>query len=954
MSKQEFSFDGNLEHQKQAVESIVDVFDFSKVSNDSRINPEILFDKFEENVEKIQIRNKITNQKNKNKHILDIQMETGTGKTYTYTKAMFELNKKLGINKFIIVVSSLSIKAGTFNFLTSEGCKQHFRDLYNKEIDVFLYESNKSSKKQFIPEAIRSFADADNKNTINVLLINSGMINSKIKINGEKIWSFEYEYDINLFNNYTNILDTLKSVKPVIIIDEPHKFKEQTKTWDKIIRLEPQLIIKFGATFQNEYNNLIYQLNAVEAFNKNLVKGIKVAIDDFDAGKKTNIKVKSIDNKLNQVLFEYSDGHKKKEKVLTLNDSLSLIDNNCINLKIDKIGSGKLQLSNGQELLTNDKINPYLFNQEFIHKMIQQSVEKHFEIEKNLMNKDVRIKPLTLFFIDDINSYRNEQGPGELVIFLEKVIKKNIEKQLQANDLTENYRNYLLKSLDDLSLTHGGYFSKDNTGKDEKIQKEVHEILHDKITLLDVDNPRRFIFSKWTLKEGWDNPNIFQITKLRSSGSETSKIQEVGRGLRIPVNEFMQRVDQEVEQHYLYYRVDFSESNFAKSLIDEINSTATNDIYLEPGKVITEQQKQYISEKLDIEISSIELELLKENIIDSDRMILDEAQEKLLVLFNDSVQQEKIIEDKKEIEKKCIIRENNYNKLKYLWEEINKQLILEYNISEDEFKKYLKASIPEKFDSNIIEKEYAVDVKNYTSILKESINSVESINTLNYGEFLLNLSENINVKIETLHEIFVELKQENILDISKYLTYETIRKITDNYYCTLRDQLISETKISFKTIDAVTKKTPFTDKEGHLIPVKSSNLGIDHEDGIAPDTYLFDDIYFDSKKEKENIMTKVESVEVYTKIPKRSVKIPVPGGRSYSPDFAYVVRDKYGKANLNLIVETKDKKEEDLNKSENEKIDLATLVFNDKVNITFKKQLSNKKIADIIEEIREK
>ena len=622
MSNKGFSFESNLEHQQKAVDSVVDVFDYAKGNTDSRINPELDFSNFANNVKLVQQRNGISMRNKDDEHIIDVQMETGTGKTYTYTKTMFEMNKKLGINKFIVVVPTLSIKAGTLNFLTSDSTIQHFRDQYGKVIEVSVLESNKNSKKkERIPNAIRNFSEGNSKDKIYVLLVNSGMINSNVIVNEEKVWSFEYQYETNLLDNYSTILQALQSIKPVMIIDEPHKFKDKNVTWKRLININPQLIIRYGATFEKNFYNQVYCLNAIDAFNKNLVKGIKVVIDEFDAGTKVSVKINKIDKTLKKVTFERNDGKKKSTKTLTIDDSLSKVDDNCVNLKIDKIGSGKITLSNGQDFKTGDKINPYLFNQEFTNRMIQKSVEKHFEIEKQLMNQDIRIKPLTLFFIDDIASYRSDNGPGELAKYVEKVVEKEIKKRLKDKDLDERYREYLEKSLEDLSLTHGGYFSKDNTGKDEEIQAEVNEILHDKISLLDVDNPRRFIFSKWTLKEGWDNPNVFQITKLRTSGSETSKLQEVGRGLRIPVNEFMQRVDQEIEQHYLYYRVDFSEKDFAKSLVDEINSSSDFDLYLEPGKVITEKQLDVLCEKLDKSPYEIVTDLIKEEIIDADKVI---------------------------------------------------------------------------------------------------------------------------------------------------------------------------------------------------------------------------------------------------------------------------------------------------------------------------------------------
>ena len=956
MSNKGFSFESNLEHQQKAVDSVVDVFDYAKGNTDSRINPELDFSNFANNVKSVQQRNGISMRNKDEEHIIDVQMETGTGKTYTYTKTMFEMNKKLGVNKFIVVVPTLSIKAGTLNFLTSDSTIQHFRDQYGKVIEVSVLESNKNSKKkERIPNAIRNFSEGNSKDKIYVLLVNSGMINSNVIVNEEKVWSFEYQYETNLLDNYSTILQALQSIKPVMIIDEPHKFKDKNVTWKRLININPQLIIRYGATFEKNFYNQVYCLNAIDAFNKNLVKGIKVVIDEFDAGTKVSVKINKIDKTLKKVTFERNDGKKKSTKTLTIDDSLSKVDDNCVNLKIDKIGSGKITLSNGQDFKTGDKINPYLFNQEFTNRMIQKSVEKHFEIEKQLMNQDIRIKPLTLFFIDDIASYRLDNGPGELAKYVEKVVEKEIKKRLKDKDLDERYREYLEKSLEDLSLTHGGYFSKDNTGKDEEIQAEVNEILHDKISLLDVDNPRRFIFSKWTLKEGWDNPNVFQITKLRTSGSETSKLQEVGRGLRIPVNEFMQRVDQEIEQHYLYYRVDFSEKDFAKSLVDEINSSSDFDLYLEPGKVITEKQLDVLCEKLDKSPYEIVTDLIKEEIIDADKVITDKAQDKLEnILSSDFVKKEKIKIDDGKKAKTCKVRENNYKKLQHLWEDINKQLILEYDVDDKELTEFFKESVknPDNYSSNTRETEQTLKKGCSGIVFNDITKDVDYINTLNYGEFLTVLSDTTHLKVSTLNDVFVELKKKDELDISNYLTYETVKKITNSYFITLRNGLISNTNIKYQTVNAITKKTPFTDSDGNLIEVLASNLGTEYEEGSTPPSYLFDEIYYDSSLERDNIKQEIESVEVYTKIPKRSVKIPVPGGKTYSPDFAYVVKDKKGKSNLNLVVETKGKDEENLHSLEANEIELANIAFGDNTNISFKKQLSNKKIIDILNEIR--
>jgi type III restriction enzyme len=426
---------------------------------------------------------------------------------------------------------------------------------------------NNKSKKSFIPPAVTSFVNAGNfeKNSIQVMIINAGMITASKKdnITGEKIYTLGASYDKGLFDKYTVPFDAIAAVMPFMIIDEPHKFGQDNKTWENIQRMKPQFILRYGATFQG-YENLIYTLTAVDSFNRNLVKGVIGHITEFDSGK--NAIVKFIDSDGTEASFELIENDKKKTVKISKKDSLKKIHSEMTDLTIENLNKSTVVLSNGLEMKKGDKINPYSYAEKLQETMIQKAIKHHFEIEKSLLTRDVKIKPLTLFFIDNIDEYRNKDG------YIRKTVEQYIELEIKELLKTEKdvfYKAYLEKTLLDLSLTHGGYFSKDNSEKDEAIEKEINEILHDKQAMLDLENPRRFIFSKWTLREGWDNPNVFQICKLRSSGSEISKLQEVGRGLRLPVNEYGNRVKD--EQFYLNYFVDFTESDFVDKLVNEIN-----------------------------------------------------------------------------------------------------------------------------------------------------------------------------------------------------------------------------------------------------------------------------------------------------------------------------------------------------------------------------------------------
>ena len=473
------------------------------------------------------------------------------------------------------------------------------------------------------------------------------------------------------------------------------------------------------------------------------------------------------------------------------------------------------------------------------------------------------------------------------------------------------------------------------------------------MSLLDVDNPRRFIFSKWTLKEGWDNPNVFQITKLRTSGSETSKLQEVGRGLRIPVNEYMQRVDQELEQHHLYYRVDVSEQDFVEELVKDINDTNNMEIKLVAGKKLTNQQVHALASYFNVSEYELLTKLASNQVIDEEQFLQEDFEEKLKIVFpkrylaGGKVKKE---DDKKPVKLKP--RADKYKELQELWETINKQVILEYNISDNLLENVLIDAIKSvKFRSNIQIVEKKIDKntkgKEATTKILESYN----INTLIYGEFLTGLSREIHLKIETIHECFKQaIKQNDSIKINDHLNNDTIRQIKEEFYCQLLQKVVNKSEIKYRSVSNKVQATKFTDKDGELIEVTAKDLGNDTADSKTPDNYLFDQAWFDSKLEKENILEEIDRVTVYTKIPKRSVQIPVPGGLTYSPDFAYVVEGKDGKKSFNLIVETKDKTELDLTKMEESKLDLAPHFFDD-INITFKRQMTNNKMIDIISDI---
>lgn len=951
-----FNFEKNLNHQSHAVDSTIGVFlNIPLVqpteADKNYINPAFDFqtgNTYPNNIRTIRENNGGISEKIKrDSNIIDIMMETGTGKTYTYTKTIFELNKQYGIFKFIVVVPTLSIKAGTIDFLKSDSSREHFKEQYGKTLHLHVVESlkNGKSKKSYIPPAVTSFVNSGNfeKNSIQVLIINAGMINSD---------TMQKSFDKGLFDKYTVPFDAIGATKPFMIIDEPHKFAQGNKTWENIQKMKPQFILRYGATFQG-YENLIYTLTAVDSFNRNLVKGVIGHITEFESGK--NAIVKFIDSDGTEASFELIENDKRKTVTVSKKESLKKVHPEMTDLGIENLNKSTVVLSNGLEMKKGDKINPYSYAEKLQETMIQKAIRKHFELEKEFLTRDVKIKPLTLFFIDNIDEYRNKDGYIKKTV--EQLAKAEIEKLLKE-EKDVYYKAFLEKSLTDISATHGGYFSKDNSEKDEVIEKEINEILHDKQEMLSLENPRRFIFSKWTLREGWDNPNVFQICKLRSSGSEISKLQEVGRGLRLPVNEYGNRVKD--EQFYLNYFVDFTESDFVDSLVNEIN-TKSGAISMEqtPDKLSAEMIKK-ICELYDTNEEDL-LQLLDDNDVikrnnDFKANGFTYIKHNYPKIFEgvNSTKVRKATDDKKKI----TIRTDKYSELKDLWEKLNEKVILEYKFDKEaEFKslftEFLKAQKGNFTIDGVSERVAKVEIKDDRAIVNEAESiygrNVATISTMKYSDFLKELSKILNINLTTIHQSIIDAGT----DINKYLNPTTLRIIKDKFDHFLMANAIDKFSIEYKKVSNNIHPTKLTDENGNVLSeISASDIGIFFSDEDVAQSYFFDELYYDSELEMKNIKTEINEVIVFTKIPKNSIKIPVAGGKTYSPDFAYVLKFKDGKQKLNFIVETKDVGSDDgLREEEKAKIKHAEKFFGGQVKIEFKTQFTNNKIVDLIKEI---
>lgn len=910
---------------------------------------------------------------------IDIRMETGTGKTYCYTRLMYELNEMYGFHKFIILVPSTPIREGTKSFLKADYAKRHFADLYpNKSLDLSVLEAQKNKKgRKMFPSAVSEYVRGTSleKNRFSVLLMSSGMLLSKATM-------AKNDYDQTLLGNFTQPYEAIRSTRPFVIIDEPHRFKKENRAYQTIVQqFNPQCIIRFGATFpekkgkkEKDYHNLIFNLGSSQAFNQNLVKGVETFMIDAEQDNETKLKL--MDFKGNPKVCSFRDEETKKAYDLGEGDNLSIFGQEFSGITIDKIGKTSddhikrgVTLSNGQVLAKGDMVYGGVYTQTYQELMLEQSIINHLKTEKANFLRNHKIKTLTLYFIDSVRSYRGEEGePGHLRIKFEEMLTRHLKKEVDNIDDDSDkrlleYRDYIKRSLEAISKTNGGYFSEDNATSEEAIKNEVDKILRDKDFLLNFKdnqnewNTMRFIFSKWTLKEGWDNPNVFQIVKLRSSGSEISKLQEVGRGLRLPVDERGYRISD--EQFYLQYLIDYSEQGFASKLLDEIQADAprktTNIKTLLPK----------LSKIRHTTENDIFTHMLTSGYIDFNGEI---QTEKMSQLYEDypevinNLKAHKIIDGNKK--KNYVgIRKDKFTDIRKLWNKVNQKYYLKFDdIPEEE----LAGALYNIFSGDIY-RDTIIETKTKRTVVKGGeVSLVERIanqqvieNQMPYKDFLKELNKQTGLSIQLIHKTLCQYDQANEGIDERLFSKTAIALIVIQFNHWLDEKLVK--KYSYKPLHIEIQETSLTDYKGDVVEkLPQGVLGVYRDDSVdVPERFIYDTMVYDSPKERETLLkSDIEEVVVFGKIPRRSIQIPLFTGGTTSPDFMYVIRSKEDVKEINFIVETKDMKDnKSLRKDEVFRIKSAETFFEtlkeEGVNVVFKQQMKDDDIVAMIKGLNE-
>ena len=554
-------FNPDLDYQNEAIESIVNLFEGNPTCQSSftvanllgqvgmgesnlgignRIDSNFDNDDIVKNMNEIQLKHGLpqTGIDNKSEYHFTIEMETGTGKTYVYLKTIFELNKKYGFTKFIIMVPSVAIKEGTMKAI--EMTTEHFKLLY----DNVIFKASEYKSKNI--ENIREFATSDN---IRIMVMTVQSINKDSNV-------------INKEHERTNglkPLDFIRDTHPIVIIDEPQSTVSTKKANEAVMSLNPLCTLRYSATHKDKHN-MVYRLDAVDAYQRQLVKQIEVASilskDDYNEAYLKLVSVRNRNNRIRAMLeIDIKENGKIKRKTVTV-----------------KHGDDLYELSGGRELYSGYQITEIYtgegaeyvdftsrdfislgeirggINDDIIKRMqIKKTIEEHLEKELRLRSKGIKV--LSLFFIDRVSNYKmydenGTPGKGKYALWFEEEYKKIIRKP--------KYRT-LMGDVDietEAEAVHYGYFAKDNKKdssgegrwKDTRGNTIADEnlynlIMKDKERLLSFDSKLKFIFSHSMLKEGWDNPNVFQICTLNETKSEMKKRQEIGRGLRIAVDQ---------------------------------------------------------------------------------------------------------------------------------------------------------------------------------------------------------------------------------------------------------------------------------------------------------------------------------------------------------------------------------------------------------------------------------
>lgn len=905
---------------------------------------------------------------------LDVEMETGTGKTYVYIKTMFELNKRYGWSKFIVVVPSIAIREGVKK--SFEITTDHFMELYHKKARFFIYNSSNLNQ-------LDAFSSDSG---INVMIINTQAFAASLKEDGRSkeariIYSKRDEFASR------RPIDVIAANRPIVIMDEPQKMGGEV-TQKALKSFNPLFCLNYSATHAKQHN-LVYVLDALDAYNKRLVK--KIEVKGFEVknfrGTDQYLYMESIllsPKKPPQVRMEleirYQKSINREFRILSVGDNLYYISGEMEQYKgfsiseIDPI-AGTVTFTNGDVIRKGDVVGD-VSERDMRRVQIRETIISHFEKEEQ--NFDMGIKTLSLFFIDEVAKYRQYDADGNEVL---GEYGRVFEEEYIA--VLNEYRKFLnpayLAYLDGISAsdTHKGYFSIDKkTGRavDSTLKRgsEFSDdisaydlILKNKERLLSFEEPTRFIFSHSALREGWDNPNVFQICTLKHGGdSSTQKRQEVGRGLRLCVNQAGDRMDAETcgdnVQVINTLTVIASEgySDFVRDLQEQTRAvlydrpTKANIEYFTGKTIAVDGQNVKITET---QAKQIYKYLLKNDYITDDDAIAqdyrddlathrlaplpealapmaDEVHRLIQSIFDESILREMFVDGNKTKAPENPLNDRFYKEaFQALWKAINHKYAYTVDFDSEELIRNAIAAIDEKlFVSQL---QYTVSQASQRSELtNDMMREGSSFNAVKTRTSTLKHAETSQIKYDLIGKIAegTVLTRRTVAAILKGIRASTFMMFRHNpeEFIAKAIRLIREQKatmivehITYDQIEGSYDSSIFTaEKHGKSL-----------EDAFRASKAIQDYVYTDGTADKSIERQFVESldgsaeVNIYAKLP-RGFSIPTPVGH-YSPDWAIVFHE--GKVrHIYFVAETKGTMDTlNLRPIEKAKIDCARKLF---------------------------
>ncbi|GAA8124837.1 type III restriction-modification system endonuclease [Helicobacter pylori] len=958
-----------LDYQEKCLNQILGVFkgiDLREPENDAQRISNPVFeigaikDLLLENIQNLQSEQKITQgsvgiDKSLN---CDILMETGTGKTFCFLECVYALHKNYHLSKFIVLVPSNAIKLGVLKSV--EITRDFFKSEYSTHLESY--------------EDIRSFILASNHKCC-VLVMTFSAFNKE----GNTINKSCLE-NTNLFNGAKSYMQALASMRPVVIMDEPHRFLGD-KTKKYLEQLNALITLRFGATFKDDYKNLIYALDSKKAFDCALVKSISVASvgesneyflelkgvvktqNDYEAA----INYTNLENKTQSVKVKKHDNLGALTQISALEDYI-----------VENITKTEARFLNGFNLLLDQKepFSHLLEGEQEV--MLKEAIKSHFEREEGLFKKG--IKALCMVFISGVNSYLSEnEKPAKLALLFEKLYQQKLEEVLKK-DLDNNYRAYLERTKDNIQKVHGGYFAKSKKESDEA--QVIALILKEKEKLLSFESDLRFIFSQWALQEGWDNPNVMTICKLAPSHSNITKLQQIGRGLRLAVNDkgeritkehadfdfvnelvvivpqvegdFVGAIQQEISEHSLIKQV-FSGEELEKSgivkkgrygfLLETLEGLGFGEKTDDENFKLTLNQNEFLEKEP-------ELERLKDKKYLNLEKLKDFLKNRLVGHFRVRNKNERKSE-------KIKINKENFKKFETLWEGLNHQARIAYAIDSESLIDEIVTKINASFNvkSKIVSVTTHKKVETMGNDAKTENFEQKSACVWSLHEFISALSNKVKLSFKSVAKVLEKI-DENKFDLIKKNEQESLRRLEELFleiiYQNIKDKIsyqMRETTIKDRKNDA------FYDEKGEIREFLDGSLGVDKykiKNSSAQEKCLYENfMQVDSEIEKDTIEESNDTkIIVFGKLPR--VKIPIGLNQTYSPDFGYVVENNDKK--VLLVVETKGvENESELREEEKRKISTAKKFFEalkkQGMNIEYKTKIKKIQLSALINEV---